>query len=72
VFVIAFLKNTEDRKTLVTGVLFVIMYGISDEIHQSFVPTRNPKFTDVLFDTIGGIIGFLLTSSYLKLSRSKS
>lgn len=34
-----------------------VLYAISDEIHQLFVPTREGKFRDVIIDTLGGIIG---------------
>lgn len=39
-----------------------ILYGFTDEIHQSFVPGRSAKISDVLFfDNIGACIGLLLT-----------
>ncbi len=34
-------------------------YGISDEIHQYFVPSRNADFLDVLADICGSIVGVL-------------
>lgn len=34
-----------------------ILYAITDEIHQSFVPGRGPAFKDVIIDTIGVILG---------------
>lgn len=33
------------------------LYGISDEIHQSFVPYRDGSFADVVADVIGAICG---------------
>jgi VanZ family protein len=30
-----------------------ILYAVSDEIHQSFVPRRGPSATDVLIDSVG-------------------
>lgn len=30
-----------------------VLYGISDEIHQTFVPTRTGTVRDVIIDTIG-------------------
>lgn len=59
-FVFAFKKDTEGDRILWIGIIFVTLYGISDEIHQSFVPTRGPRATDVLFDTLGGILGYLI------------
>ena len=33
------------------------LYGISDEIHQSFVPARYGSFSDVIADMIGAVCG---------------
>lgn len=33
------------------------LYGISDEIHQYFVPFREADITDVVANTMGGICG---------------
>ena len=38
-------------------VLITVLYGISDEFHQSFVPGRNPEVGDVLSDAIGAMLG---------------
>ena len=39
--------------------LIVFLYSSSDEIHQSFVPTRTAQFSDVVIDTSGAAIGLL-------------
>jgi len=39
---------------------FLLVCGISDEIHQSFVPGRDPSISDLACDLIGGVIGSLL------------
>ena len=33
------------------------LYGISDEIHQSFVPSRDGSFLDVVADILGAVCG---------------
>ena len=40
---------------------FVIatLYGITDEIHQSFVPDRTPELLDLVADASGALIGAL-------------
>ncbi len=40
-------------------VLFCLLYGISDEFHQSFIPDRFASGWDLVADTIGGIIALL-------------
>jgi VanZ family protein len=33
---------------------------MSDEIHQIFVPGRGPLVTDVLIDSVAGVLGIVL------------
>jgi len=42
---------------LILSILLSSLYGISDEIHQYFVPYRSADLMDVLADTLGGIMG---------------
>ena len=54
---------------------FVIgsVYGISDEIHQLFVPGRACQITDMLIDSLGGLLGVLFITAvvwiYKKIKR---
>ena len=36
------------------------LYGVSDEIHQSFVPYRDGSFSDVIADVLGAVCGVYL------------
>ena len=49
------------------AIVFVILYAFSDEIHQSFVPTRTASLRDVFIDIIGGLIGW----QFIKLIQLK-
>lgn len=42
-----------------TVVLFCLVYGITDELHQSFVPGRSSDILDVVADTTGGLLAVL-------------
>ncbi len=44
---------------MVVVLTVTILYGISDEFHQSFVPGRQPSWYDVLADGLGGLLGVL-------------
>lgn len=39
------------------AVLLAVLYGVSDEVHQSFTPGRTPDAMDVLADAAGAAIG---------------
>lgn len=45
---------------LAAAFALTVLYGISDEIHQSFVPGRHARVADVLFDSAGGLAMILL------------
>ena len=36
------------------------LYGVSDEIHQYFVPDRHAAFSDVIADILGAVCGVFL------------
>lgn len=62
------LKNDSDRlwewRHACWTLFFVLIYAISDELHQSFVPSRTATVGDVLIDVFGGICGTLWTYWY--------
>ena len=37
------------------SLLFVVAYSLSDEFHQSFVPSRTPSILDSMIDSAGGL-----------------
>ena len=55
------LKNTRAglscKRIIIFSVLLVVIYAISDEFHQMFVPGRYACLGDLFCDGIGAIIG---------------
>ncbi len=58
------LKNTytdiASLKIILVTILFGIVYGITDELHQAFVPDRTVSGLDVIIDGIGSFVGSLI------------
>lgn len=50
------------QATQISAVLLACLYGISDEMHQSFVPGRDASLCDVVVNTIGASIAVGLWS----------
>ena len=52
------------------ALLFVLVYAVTDEFHQSFVPGRHPSWVDVLvFDGGGAALALFLFSRIRKRMR---
>lgn len=45
---------------LFSAFAFVCFYGISDELHQRYVPGRNSDVYDLVFDIFGGLVFVIL------------
>ncbi len=63
-----FVMNAMSRSGLIGSTLLVlsisicILYAISDEVHQLFVPGRGAQVKDVLIDSAGAAVGITLYS----------
>lgn len=47
-------------RDVAVAALVVVVYGISDEFHQSFVPGRQVSLGDLIADALGGLFGVWL------------
>jgi VanZ family protein len=45
------------RQAVVLAIVTASVYGVTDEVHQAFVPLRESSWQDWLADTIGATIG---------------
>jgi len=65
IFVFRSVNWQKEKVNYLYPLIFIILYGISDEIHQSFVPGRTAWWGDVGFDTLGGLLaGLILRVKY--------
>ena len=59
-----FIQNNNKRdlkKTVILSFFFSIIYALSDEFHQTFVPGRDGNIVDVLIDSSGALVGILVS-----------
>lgn len=50
------LKDERPWRMALLAIILALLYGISDEFHQSFVPTRTADPYDVAADVAGAIV----------------
>jgi VanZ family protein len=53
-------------RTAVFAILVSVLWGLSDEIHQAFVPGRSSEVADFVADVVGsvaGVVGWHLFSN---------
>jgi hypothetical protein len=55
------MNKVDKKKSALLAITAALIYGISDEIHQSFTQGREARIRDVGFDTIGGSIAIMIT-----------
>lgn len=69
--VISLLKEygVVNRKLIFYSIIFCILYAISDEVHQYFVPGRSCEVRDILIDTSGSAVGIWLYLFTKKIRR---
>lgn len=54
------------------AVVFSVIYGIIDEIHQIYIPFRSFSIGDLLKDTVGVLVlSFIIHKSYFTSKKSK-
>ena len=53
------------------GLLLVVIYGLLDEFHQSFVPSRTASIYDSALDIVGGLTVLLIFKFYGKKHRER-
>lgn len=58
-------KNTYTKTVLYAPVFICILYAVTDEIHQTFVPGRYGTLRDIGYDMLGVSIAFLKKHHYI-------
>jgi VanZ family protein len=63
-----FYHGKRKRNLYVYSEIVLVIYAGIDELHQLFVAERSGRFTDVLIDGLGGLIGIFVFCIILRLA----
>ena len=66
-FFLPALVKGKSRKLVFLSIVLAVLYGISDEIHQFFVPGRYCTFSDVMVNSCGILFSGLIYTISLRL-----
>jgi len=64
--------NKKQINLWILSILFCLLYAVSDEVHQIFVPGRGCLLRDVMIDLSGSIVGCLGMLAILFAFKKKS
>lgn len=59
------------KTSAIIAVLYPLLFAVSDEVHQYFIPGRCCELRDVCIDLSGAVTGTLLTLAVIKLIRNR-
>lgn len=57
-------KKANKQPALKKAFIFAVLYAVSDEIHQTMVPTREGTVRDVFIDTVGIGVMYMIIKNY--------
>lgn len=58
------------KKIILYSIMGVVIYAISDELHQYFVPGRSSAIKDVFIDSCGGITASIANNLFYKVKNT--
>jgi len=70
-FLLPALARGKSKNLVFLGILLAILYGISDEIHQFFVPGRACTFSDLMVNSSGILLSSFIYTVSLRYRKNK-
>ena len=64
--------NTNWKYRVWISIFIGLVYAITDEIHQSFIPGRSGEIRDVIIDTLGVATGILMVLYIIKVINKRN
>ncbi len=59
----------EGKKAVLLGIILSIIFAVSDEVHQLYVPGRGGQIKDVIIDSAGAIVGIIMYKGLYRLKK---
>jgi len=70
-FLLPAIVKGENKALIFIAIILAVMYGMSDEFHQLFVPGRSCSFSDFLINSAGILLASFIYTVSLKFRKNK-
>lgn len=57
--------------SLIITFFLCVTYGMLDELHQMWIPNRSAELMDWLADSLGSIVGILVSTGFISIIKNK-
>jgi VanZ family protein len=64
-------RRAPTARTAGAAVLLTLLYAMSDELHQAFVPGRTGRLQDIGTDLVGAVIGVAIAAMVLTMLQER-
>lgn len=71
IFASSYFILKSNKKAYLVAIMLSLIYAISDEVHQIFIPGRTATIRDVFIDMFGVALGMLIIMIYKKVYTKK-
>lgn len=71
-FMALIISKLDIKSSIIFTLIFCVLFAVSDEIHQTFVPERTPLFKDVVIDSVGALTGVIFIFCLWIIKRSRN
>jgi len=62
-------SGSKRYKGIKLALLICILYAVSDEVHQLFIPGRGGQFKDVIIDSAGVLVEIIICNWACRIKR---
>ncbi|HCM82722.1 MAG: VanZ-like protein [Candidatus Gottesmanbacteria bacterium GW2011_GWA2_44_17] len=66
-----FNSGFRENQAFLWAFTLTVLYAMTDEIHQAYVPTREGRLRDVIIDGLGGSFGWVILTQLLPKAPKK-
>ena len=72
ILVISFISEFNIKRRYLLAVILCVLYALTDELHQYFVPGRSCELLDILLDSTSSFLGVLFYKFIISIKKGNN